>query len=423
MARFHPSKALFALLSLLALIAFPASAADKVVNWQVWVTPNMTRAFYDATAKAFEAKNPGIAVKVVEANAANDPNADNFIKLRIASGDVPDVLSNFNVKYMADAGLLWEMPANDPDLAKVKDLMAAAYNGKLYAFNDFVQPQGCMFYNKALFKKAGIKAVPKTWAEFEAVCAKLKAAGITPIITGGEWVPGYLVNHFISVNLGKNKPNWWTDRYAGKTSFAATPEVTETIAFLQNLVAKGYFNKGALSVGYSDLEQQFLSGAAAMYPMGCWFTAAESKAKKDFEVGVFAYPTKDGKINLTRTARYGTSSSIYAKSPVIPEAFKLVKFITMDPTYGVKGIEVDGLFSNLKPPLTYPMTPLQKELQDLVGKADCMSGNIEHMLGSPGAPGIFDELSKVGQVLLAGAKTSPADLAKQLDSYVDSLKQ
>ncbi|HTW07051.1 MAG TPA: extracellular solute-binding protein [Acidimicrobiales bacterium] len=39
-----------------------------------------------------------------------------------------------------------------------------------------------MFYNKALFAKAGITAVPTTWAQFMADLAKLKAAKIQPFV-------------------------------------------------------------------------------------------------------------------------------------------------------------------------------------------------------------------------------------------------
>ena len=37
------------------------------------------------------------------------------------------------------------------------------------------------FYNKDLFKQAGIEKTPSTWSEFVDVCAKLKAANITPV--------------------------------------------------------------------------------------------------------------------------------------------------------------------------------------------------------------------------------------------------
>jgi ABC-type glycerol-3-phosphate transport system substrate-binding protein len=424
MTRVRFSKALFLVVSLLALLAIPGFAADKVVTWQVWVTPNLTREFYDGVVQAFEAKNPGITVNIVEANAATDSQANNFLKLRLASGDVPDVWQNFDLASFAEAGQVWAMPQNDPDLKKVNNLMAAEFKGKIYAFFNSVQPQSCMFYNKTMFKTAGIAALPKSWAEFEAACDKLKKAGFTPIITGGEWVPGLIINNFLSADLGKNKPTFWTDYNAGKVTFATTPEITDGIAFLQRLVDKGYFNKGALSIGYADLEQQFLACKAAMYPMGSWFTAAEAKASKDFDVGVFTLPTKDGKPSLVATAGYGNSPSVYAKSPVAAEAYKLVKFFVMDPVFGAKFIQVDGLFSNLTPPLTYEMSPLQKDLAAIVTKGPVV-GNLQHRLGDAGATGFFDAMGKVGQLILAsGSKGgTPAVIAKQFDDYVASLKQ
>jgi ABC-type glycerol-3-phosphate transport system substrate-binding protein len=424
MKRFGFSKSLFLLVSLIALMAMPGFAADKVVTWQVWITPNLTRDFYDGVVKAFEAKNPGIKVSIVEASAATDSQANNFLKLRLASGDVPDVWQNFDLASFAEAGQVWAMPQNDADLKKVNNLMSAEYKGKIYAFFNSVQPQSCMFYNKTMFKTAGITTLPKSWADFEAVCAKLQKAGFTPIITGGEWVPGLQINNWLSADLAKNKPRFWTDYYAGKVKFATTPEITDGIAFLQKLVDKGYFNKGALSIGYADLEGQFLSGKGAMYPMGSWFTAAEAKATdKGFDVGVFTLPTKDGKPSMVATAGYGNSPSVYAKSPVAAEAFKLVKFFVMDPKYGAEFIKVDGLFSNLTPPLTYDMSPLQKELAALTTKGPVVA-NLQHRLGDPGATGFFDAMTKVGQLILAsGSKGgSPAEIAKQFDDYVASLK-
>jgi ABC-type glycerol-3-phosphate transport system substrate-binding protein len=423
MAKNRFSKALFLAVSLLTLMAIPGFAADKVITWQIWVTPNLTRDFYDGVVAAFEAKNPGLKVNLVEANSANESQANNFLKLRLASGDVPDVCQNFDLASLADAGQVWALPNNDSDLKKVNRLMAAEYKGKLYAFFNSVQPQSSIFYNKTMFKTAGITKLPKSWTDFEAVCAKLQKAGFTPIITGGEWVPGLQINNWLSADLGKNKPTFWTDYNAGKVTFAKTPEILDGIAFLQRLVDKGYFNKGALSIGYADLEQQFLAGKAAMYPMGSWFTAAEAKATKDFDVGVFTIPTKDGKPSLVATAGYGNSPSVYAKSPVAAEAFKLVKFFVMDPKYGAEFIKVDGLFSNLNPPLTYEMSPLQKDLAAITTKGPVV-GNLQHRLGDAGATGFFDAMTKVGQLILAsGSKGgTPAEIAKQFDDYVASLK-
>jgi len=156
-----------------------AKAADIAISWQVWITPNLTRTYYDEVVAAFEAKNPGIKVKIVEANAATSGAANDFIKMRLAAGDVPDVWTNLDVAVFAEAGQLWEIPVNDPDLKKINgNPMDAAYKGKVYSFFPSVQPQGCMFYNKTMFKTAGITTLPKTWVEFEAACARLADAGI-----------------------------------------------------------------------------------------------------------------------------------------------------------------------------------------------------------------------------------------------------
>ena len=75
------------------------------------------------------------------------------------------------------------------------------------------------YYNKALFKKAGLdpNTPPKTWAQFLAACATLKNAGITPITAG--WKDGYYAEWWVDVLSAQYmtpaqlasagvKPNW-----------------------------------------------------------------------------------------------------------------------------------------------------------------------------------------------------------------------
>ena len=93
------------IMTLLVLGAFlptMAVAQAKEIVWQVWITPNLQRAFYDDIAKAFVAKNPGISLKIVEANSGNDSKADNYLKLHVAAGDAPDVWTNFSKSAFAD---------------------------------------------------------------------------------------------------------------------------------------------------------------------------------------------------------------------------------------------------------------------------------------------------------------------------------
>src|SRR5260370_16439055 len=45
------------------------------------------------------------------------------------------------------------------------------------------------FYNKTAFRKAGVTAVPTDWSQLYAACAKLKAAGHTPLVYGTRGPP------------------------------------------------------------------------------------------------------------------------------------------------------------------------------------------------------------------------------------------
>jgi ABC-type glycerol-3-phosphate transport system substrate-binding protein len=392
------------------------------ISWQVWVTPNLTREFWDGVVKAFETANPNIKVKIVEANANITPSADDFEKTRLAAGDVPDVWSNATVDIFAEAGHLWEIPKDDPDLKVVNNLMAAAYKGKLYAFNSSIQPQGLIFYNKKLWAQAGLTSTPKTWAEFDAACAKIQGAGLTPIITGGEWVAGYVYLVLTVPEIYNRNPKWYADRWAGKVHFTDADNIEATSRF-RDMVDKGWFNKGALSVAYTDLEQQFLAGKAVMYPMGSWYTAADASNKHDFDTGVFYSPTKSGEQHLLQSLTYGTTPVIYAKSQHTAEAWKLVKFYIMDKNYGAKGLQVDGLYSALNPPLTYEMTPLQKALMDLLPTAKTTSGLYNLLVGDSPPAGINAEMDKVGQTLLAGGVKDVKPLLQTLDDFWNKAKR
>ena len=401
-----------------ASAAFAGSQAEGAqpteISWQVWVTPNLTLDFYEEIGDAFMERNPGLRIKLIEANAAITPAADDFIKTRIAAGDVPDLMSNITINVFVDAGVLWPLPEDDPDLEKIKNIDAAKYKGKLYALPTSVQPQGLLFYNKSLWAEAGLTDTPKTWQEFDAACAKLKAAGITPIITGGEWVAGYVFSIFTSAEVFHNNTRWYADRWDEKVRFDA--DFHEAATFFNGLVEKGYFNKGALIVGYADLEQQFLAGKAAIYPMGSWFSAAEAAADKDFEVGVFYAPSFDGVPHLLQSLSYG-NGAIYIKSEHKETAFELMKFEYMDPVFGAKFLEIDGLFSALDPPLTYPMSPLQKEMMAMLTAAPTTSGLYNLIVGEPPPAGIMALYDKVGQSFLAGQVDDVGDALKQIDDF------
>lgn len=239
--------------ALVATDLFATGASDgagddvKQISWQVWVTPNLALEHYRGVADDFEASRGDVKVDSVEANAAVTSSGDDFFKTRLAAGDVPDLVGNLgSIPEYADAGLLWPIPTDDPDLSRILALDSTAYKGVNYSFPGTVQIQGVMFYNKTQWAQAGLSEadIPTTWAATEQICATLQAAGLTPMITGGEWVTGYALSILQAAPVFAENPNWYADRWAGEVGFT-DDEWVEATAFFKRLVDNGYFNKGA----------------------------------------------------------------------------------------------------------------------------------------------------------------------------------
>jgi len=388
---------------------------DIEITYQSWITPNLTAEFYDNAIVKFQEKNPGIKVKRIEP-PANEGSPDNYLKTLLAGGDFPDVVQNATIKLFYDADALHEIPIDD-EIKEIKNYDSSMIDGKLYNISGVRQPQSLMFYNKKMFAEAGITSTPKTWAELEDASAKLQAKGFTPILTAGDWASGYAFSAMTSPTIYKDKQQWYTDRYDGKVKFT-DPDWIEAATYYDGLVKKGYFNKGALSISYADVEQEFLKGNGAMYPMGAWFTVAEANAQKDFEVGVFPVPTKDGEVFVVGGDNEG-QFAVSKTSEHADAAIKFAKFMMLDPEVGKEFLKADSLISNLKTPITYDMSPLQQELADLMANVGKMVNHNNNQVGSVPVSGIQDQYNKVAQSFLLGNASVEEQMAS-LDAYWDS---
>ncbi len=395
------------------------------LKWQVWVTPNLTREFYAEAAEAYMSANPDVEMEVIEANASGSgEGAADFIRNRLAAGDVPDIWINVLDAKFIEAGHVWEIPADDPDLKRVKNLELAEMDGKYYAFVAHLQPQGSIFYNKEMWAKAGLTDadIPDTWDEFEGVCAKIKAAGMVPIMAGGEWTAWALFQWLLNSEVVRNHPNFWNEYRAGDIRFT-DPEVVAVGKYIDRLVKNDYFIKGQLSIGYAQLEAGFQDGLAVMYPMGTWYAAADKAAeeenRKSWETGVFVYPTSDGVKNFF--ASYGVGGNtmrIYSGSENPEAAWEFVKWFHLDEVYGSKFIEADGLYSNLDPPIAYEMSPLQNQIFTLFQAAEISTSQIIEYTGGPAPSGITDAFQTAVEAIITQTYKSIENEFEKIDAFV-----
>ncbi|MBQ7099452.1 MAG: carbohydrate ABC transporter substrate-binding protein [Oscillospiraceae bacterium] len=193
-------------------------------------------------------------------------------------------------------------------------LMSVPYQPNVFNF----------FYNAKIFEEVGVSA-PTTWAELLDVCAKIKAAGYTPITCDDAYITcmiGYHLGRLVGeegvrdiVMNGK-----WDD-----------PAVAQFAKEYEELASLGYFSSNVESnVWPNGQNVELAGGTAAMYLNGSWLpNEVKGITGEDFVWGCFSYPTlENGTVGL-EAANYG--AQVYAinnKTEVADEAFQLIKYLT-----------------------------------------------------------------------------------------------
>src|SRR5665213_1152825 len=177
-----------AVAGLFCLGSATSAFAGDVTIWTLNFANDTANKAWAKIITDFEAANPGINVKIVNRGVDEHKAA-----LRVAAGssDGPDIyfswagyglggefvnaglsapLDKYYAQYKWDDRLL-------PTTTGFSKQYGSGRHGVPYTFH-----AEAIYFNKALFEKAGIEAAPKTYDELVADAEKLKAAGI-PAIT------------------------------------------------------------------------------------------------------------------------------------------------------------------------------------------------------------------------------------------------
>ncbi len=194
-----------------------ASSSGKpvTINWWHIANTDPLKTVWKQAADDYMKAHPNVTIKItVLENEAFKAK----LTTNMQAGNPPDIFQSWGggtLKEQADASLVQDI--TKPTSSWIDTLNPAAVG--LYKVGDkqYGVPYNLgmvgVWYNKALFKKAGIDAPPATWSEFLGDVQKLKDAGITPIAVGekDKW-PGMF---------------WWANlslRVAGKDAMAKAGE-------------------------------------------------------------------------------------------------------------------------------------------------------------------------------------------------------
>lgn len=255
----------------------------------------------EAVIKAFETKNADIHVKLDTRPQGSE--GDNLVKTRLATGDMADV-------FEYNSGSLFQAIAPQANLTPVTSEswvgdLDPTFKQVVTANNDvYGSPWqnitgGGIFYNKPLYAKLGL-SVPKTWAEFMANNAKIKAAGVAPVeqTYSETWTSQVLVLADFH-NVAAVNPDFATQYTNNQAKFATTPAALGGFQHLEELKKAGYWNADYASAKYNEGLAAVATGKAGHYPMITFGVTAIGTAAPDNvnDVGFFALPGADATKN------------------------------------------------------------------------------------------------------------------------------
>jgi len=271
---------------------------QKITFWSMVQAAIDLKTAQEAAIKDFEETNNAI----VELTVFPYVELQDKLLTAVAAGKGPDILllDQIWVTQYASAGFIEPL---DDRVSKSKlradDFFpgawgAAKYQGKQYAVPFDVGVWALLYYNKDMFRKAGLdpEKPPVTWDEFYNYGKRMTNAREnkygTAIWVGTGDAVQCVVDAFIFSNGGKVVDD------AGKKSLLNTPESIEALEFYKKLQTISPL--GTVGRSEEDAFRLFTAGQVAMFMYGEWGqdTIAARAPDMDYGIGLLPRPA-DGK--------------------------------------------------------------------------------------------------------------------------------
>ena len=318
-----------ALSMMLTMVAFSATAetTDEPVTLTILSLKNES-APQEAFNEMFENFSKQYPNVTFEMQSMTSDELKTTLRARIASGDVPDI-----VTWMKeiDASYLYDLTGQE-FLNNLNSETVAGANA-IYSEGTYAMPidNGYigMFYNKDVLAANDV-ALPTTLEELRAACEALKAKGVTPFATGclDLSVPYIGLIGLFAQTVYAQDPTWSAKRDAGEVSFATSAEWRKAFDLLTEIVY-GYADaNNTFNMDYDQSAACLATGNAAFYIQGSWALSAIRSANKDANIGICAIPVTDNADDAKLLAFPDTSMSVMKDSKHVDWALKFLDYMT-----------------------------------------------------------------------------------------------
>jgi raffinose/stachyose/melibiose transport system substrate-binding protein len=293
-----------------------ASTQDQTpvtITYYTWAQSN-DGSYPQNMIDAFEKQYPWITVDF-QMGPTDQEEYTQAQKVKLLAGDGIDVTTLFPSTYddYIKAGYLQDITGADYLGAYTESAMdAVTRDGKVYGI-PYAEDVAGVVYNKTLFEKNGW-TVPTNREEWTALCGKIAAAGVTPMIQGikDTWPLAHEVMIFMQ-DMYAQDPEIFDKIDKGEVKYT-DDEVVNTLKEIENYFRSDAVSQDALGLTYDQAAAYFASGKAAMIAHGEWVMGSIEAAEPDFDIGVFSLPTnKEGEEHVG-AAEIGQYQAIVSSS-------------------------------------------------------------------------------------------------------------
>jgi raffinose/stachyose/melibiose transport system substrate-binding protein len=380
----------------------------------------VARALWDRIAKDYEAEHKGVAVqfKYIEGESYKEK-----LPTMLQSDSRPALVYSWGGGVMdaqSQAGFLKDITAEaapfEANLAQTA-VNAFKVDGKTVGV-PFDTGLVAFYYNKDLFKKAGVDAEAiKTWEDFLGAVKKLKAAGITPIIngTGDKW-PMHFYYSYLIMRIGGE--NALADAKAGKNGGFKNSAFVEAGKRLRELAALEPFQAGHLTTKYGQAAGMFGDGKGAMQlmfellPVMQGPSSSNGKGLPEDDIGIFAFPTLPGGKGKATDTLGGIHGFLVTKSAP-PEAVDFLKFFSQE-KYAKEAAANGGYIPIYKGTAAAITDPLFRHVAEILSQTTYHQNFLDQDLG-PSVGRVINDVS----VSVAEGKITPEAAAAAIQEAAD----
>lgn len=301
------------------------------------------------TTKRYNETNPETPIQLQLEVVAQD-SMNQQLSVLSASNALPDVFVTGTQEYIDTyVGKGW-LKSIDEVMSQFS-VQNALTDAKRQALLDLTKQDGLyvlpcdqsiegIWYNTEIFEQYNLE-VPATIDEFMAVCETLQANGVQPMVCPGKekWPITRLIGAYATMAGGVDAV---VDANSGEMSWGAEPFL-QAYTWLAEMGEKGYFGQGVTTVDTNTANSLFLSGRAAMYYNGSWFTSNLNSEENQIgeNVGLFSFPTVPGGAGEANT--YTTSYGMFwcFKNEIYDDAIgSWIAYLLQN--YGDVAMEIQG---------------------------------------------------------------------------------